>query len=237
MAGEFKHKDVNISLERYEWEGTNYHELDSGVEGDFIYWDATALEFKRIAHATDLDAHTRNMFQTLRTGMYHDFWYGGADAPTALTANVMYAVPLIVTRNVTVDRIAVFIVTADAGKVARLGIYNDGANLYPGDLLLDGGEISVANNTTTEALVINQALTKGIYWAVILSDGVPQPQKRGRSSSAPLGVNPTNFGYQYGGWDRAQAYGALPDPFTAGGALEFDSSIDPRICLRVASLD
>ena len=50
MAGELKHKSVGTDLSQVEFEDVLLHALDSGVEGDFIYWDATALCFKRIAH-------------------------------------------------------------------------------------------------------------------------------------------------------------------------------------------
>ncbi|GAI01197.1 unnamed protein product, partial [marine sediment metagenome] len=56
---------------------------------------------------------------------------------------VLRALPLVVPRDITVDRIAVDIeVAGEAGSKARLGIYRNGANLYPGTLVVDAGEIA-----------------------------------------------------------------------------------------------
>jgi len=191
-----------------------------------------------VAHAADLDAHTRNYLQTLRTGEY--YWPDMPGASTqGLTANFLCASPLIVARDITVDRIAIDVTTADAGKVARLGIYNLGVNLAPGTLLLDAGVVSL-NAVGVQALVINQALPKGIYFPTLVCDSnaalLAATDIPYRISSRFLGLNPTDFQKGNGWWTVAQAYGVLPDPFTAGAALSGALKL-PVIAVRVLSLD
>lgn len=185
-------------------------------------------------HEADIDAHMVDILQTLRTGQYH---VGGADrlntGASALTANRLRAVPFIAVRDMTVDRIALAVsVLADPSNI-RLGIYNNGTNLYPGTLLLDAGLVSGAT-TGVKPVVINQALTKGLYWLVLLADDTPTVV-----TSTPvigiLGVLATDFGYYNMTWDVAQAYGALPNPFTAGGTALYYEHF--TMALRVSSLD
>lgn len=184
-------------------------------------------------HTGDLDAHTKNFFEILRTGIYHTFC-GGYLAGQVLTANKLYAVPIVVTRDITADRIAVD-VTVQAGEKFRLGIYNDGANLYPGTLVLDAGEVTLAA-IGIKAITIALALTKGIYHLAIISDGTPTLRAYHATHRGPdiLGVDASNFSYSVI-LAANQAYGALPDPFTGGGAYPGEHRM--MIALRVASLD
>lgn len=116
-------------------------------------------------------------------GHYHDStqFFGGRDTGTgALTANILYAVPIIPVSQsraygsaVAIDRIAINITTgAAAGKKARLGAYALGTDGKPGALLFDAGELA-ADGSAVEA-TITQTLRCGepVYLAVV-SDGTP----------------------------------------------------------------
>lgn len=185
-------------------------------------------------HAVDLDIHTLNPLDTLKTGEYYSSINSGG-ANFALAADRLFGMLLVVARDITVDRIAIEVTVADAGKVARLGIYNDGSNLYPGTLVVDGGEISVAANGIITA-TISEALTKGYYWVAIVSDGTPTIRGYGTGEGVipQLGPTSTNFSETVRAARAVRAYGALPDPFT-GGALS--PGWLPKILLRIASLD
>ena len=188
-------------------------------------------------HMASLDAHIYNFWQKMRTGVYYSTNLQVnqlTSASQALTADKLYAMPMVIARATTWDRIAVYIAAAAAaGKKARLGIYADGTNLHPGALVLDAGEVAV-DATGTKAITIDESLSKGLDWIVIISDGIPSIRKN--TSSINLlggeGSNPTRF--------KAilitdDAYGALPDPFPSGGIYEGNFILE--IGLRLASLD
>ncbi len=183
---------------------------------------------------SDLEAHTKNLFEILRIGDNYIFPTEGGATTQIVNANQMLAFPFLVARDITVDRIAVHVSTADAGKNARLGIYNNGTNLYPGTLVLDAGVVSV-NATGVQAITIDQALTKGLYWLVLVSDGTPTFRARS-SLTTILGGDATNFATIVLGWKVTFTYAALPNPFTAGGALA-SNFFGLMIGLRPSSLD
>jgi len=147
----------------------------------------------------------------------------------ALVAATMYAMPFLAGATRTYDRISIHVTTAVAGKSCQLGIYADSAGV-PGALVLDAGNVSAAT-TGGKEINIAQSLPRGWYWLACVSDGTPTLRTyQGSNKFGWLGRTSgidTNF---YGGMSVAQAYGALPNPFTAGAVL---ASV-PRILLRAA---
>ena len=134
-----------------------------------------------------------------------------------------------------VDRIAVYINVLAAGKSARLGLYRNGTNNNPGALVVDGGEVSV-DTTGLKTVVIDEALTKGLYWMAIVSDGVPTPYGYAQYGSTIPSISTMSNGRDYEiGWYVAHTYGALPDPF--GTAIKHAYITIPGVSLRVASMD
>lgn len=181
-------------------------------------------------HVADLDAHVKHFHEILRTGQYW-FYCAALTGTFQLTANRLYAVPLVVPRDLTIDRLAVNVTVGDSGKKARLGVYNNGTNLYPGTLVKDFGEISVAS-TGVVAASAEQSLTKGIYHLAIVSDGAPTIRRAQYNDVFlnVLGILSTNFVSNRQAWIVTQTYGALPDPFTAGGSTQAQCSCPiPRI--------
>jgi len=185
-------------------------------------------------HAANLAAHTLNIGQILQIGAYTSLDFVGAYNAAAISANRLHAVQAWVSRDITIDRIAIHITVAGAaGKVVRLGIHNDGTNCLPGALLKDCGTVP-ADATGVQAITLSPAvaLAKGYYWLDIFSDGAPtlvgfQPV------IARGGQHPTDFAYLYTHWYKELAYGALPDPFPAD-ATHF--AFTYRVFVRVASL-
>ena len=188
-----------------------------------------------LGHATILDAHTKNPFELLRTGEY--LWPAPilAAGDQALVGNKLYAIQCPVVRAMTLDRLAAWVKVASgiAGSVARLGIYNNGTNLYPGTLALDAGTIAT-DSIGIKAITINKSLTKGLYWLALLADTDFSIRYVGFTFSL-LGAHPTDLTSGLASWDVAQTYGALPDPFTAGGTCY--NRIPLLICPRILSLD
>jgi len=187
-------------------------------------------------HLDQPDAHMADVFQTLRTGGYYGIPYSSYDSEAAMAANTLYAMPFLVARPSTWDRIAIEVTTAAAGKSARLGIYKSGDNLYPGSLVENTeGEFSVAT-TGLKEITIDARLTKGWYWLAIVSDGMPSLRKYGRGWT-PLGVDSAGTRYAFAGWSVAHSYGSLPDPFTGSGSMFNEGGADWKIVLRLKSLD
>jgi len=193
------------------------------------------LEGQLAEHVAALDAHTRNPFEEIITGQYSNVLVNLDTSVKTLVVDHLYATPYMAARLLTVDRIAVEIKTAAADKSARLGIYRNGTNMYPGALVLDCGTIN-CGTTGVKEIVIDQQLSKGLYWLAIVSDGAPQIEQA-LVVSKFLGVIGSNYSSYYVGWDVSQAYGALPDPFTTGGSLVQNVTRVPYIVLRPGSLD
>jgi hypothetical protein len=142
-------------------------------------------------------------------------YYGPLGAGTygngsiAMVAGKIYAVPFLVTKQETFDRIAITVLTGSAGS-ARLGIYADSGSCAPGALLVQG-EIDTTAIGDKE-ITISQALTPGLYWLAALFQATPNVR-------CPL-IFSDLIGY---GGDIAsagntscyyttQTYGALPNP-------------------------
>jgi len=193
------------------------------------------LEGQLAEHVAALDAHTRNPFEEIITGQYSNVLVNLDTSVKTLVVDHLYATPYMAARLLTVDRIAVEIKTAAVDKSARLGIYRNGTNMYPGALVLDCGTIN-CGTTGVKEIVIDQQLSKGLYWLAIVSDGAPQIEQA-LVVSKFLGVIGSNYSSYYVGWDVSQAYGALPDPFTTGGSLVQNVTRVPYIVLRPGSLD
>lgn len=191
------------------------------------------------AHDADLDAHTRDIAQVWKTGEYYVYGIGAGYGFITLVANKLLGIPFLVARSMTFDRIAIQVTTLADPSNIRLGIYNDGTNLYPGTLLLDAGVVSGAT-TGVKAITISQALTKGLYWLALVSDATPilySTNPGGDVGSNPLGRNVDYMAFGNSGYTVSFTYAALPTPFTAGGTFYGASLAAPLIALRLYSLD
>jgi len=183
-------------------------------------------------HAAALDAHTKNPYEIYRTGEYILPGHYSITATVALAANQLEAFPIVVSRDMTFDRIAIEVTTLADPSNIRLGIYNNGTNLYPGTLLLDAGAVSGAT-TGVKTITISQQLVKGIYFLAIVADATPTV--RGLAVTVPLlGLRATLLYAVEQQWRAAFTYAALPNPFTSGGTLRTDGK---GIALRLLTLD
>jgi len=189
-----------------------------------------------VNHAADLDAHTYNLWERLQIGKYKTyplFTKSGEISAVAMGANKLITMPLPVARAMTLDRIGVkFQAGGGAGTHARLGIYNDGSDIYPGTLLLDAGLVD-SSAAAIVAITISQSLTKGLYHIAIISDGTPALYRA--QYFIGMGGYASAGNYWGCGWEVAQAYGALPATFHAGAAQ--DATYLRRLLYRIASLD
>jgi hypothetical protein len=133
-------------------------------------------------------------------------------------ANILYGIPFLVPETATYTSITIEVTTLKAGSSLRLGIYRDSSGA-PGALVLDAGVVSGAT-TGAKTIVISQQLTAGWYWLACLANDTPTIRALTATSSLQwLGYTSGTDVTTHAGWSVAQAYGALPDPFTPGGAL------------------
>jgi hypothetical protein len=152
------------------------------------------IEGQLAEHEASIDAHSYQLMDKLRTGKNQillPIYYFGT---VTVTANRLVGTFMLVPRDMTLSHLVIEVTSAAAaGKVARLGIYNVGDNLYPGSLLLDAGSVAV-DSTGLKTLQISggQSLTRGIYFIAVISDGAPTIRQYSAAWS-PLGANTTNL--------------------------------------------
>jgi len=156
-------------------------------------------------------------FQFRRNAMWHasGILDRGA-AAVVLAADTLYAVNFYEAVADTAIFIAIEVTALSAGS-ARLGIYADNGDTYPGALVLDAGEVDTGT-TGAKAIAITEALDADtLYWLVILASATPTIYGQATISSLGL-IGATGLGTtQMAHWDVAQAYGALPANFPGGG--------------------
>jgi prefoldin subunit 5 len=150
----------------------------------------------------------------------------------ALAANTLYVIPFAVGDTATFVRIGIDVTTADAGKIARLGIYGwvDGA---PGARVLDAGAVS-AGSTGIKEITINQALGAGMYGLALVTDGAPTIRANSVAPIATFATGTATPGIADYRMSRAFTYAALPDPW---GTPSYGSgTVDiPAIYLRTGT--
>ena len=189
-------------------------------------------------HAADLDAHTYNPFERLPVGVYlYSPLLASYDLSTARAFGAsgrIFAWPFPLARAITIDRLVAHIKTAEAGKSARVGIYRDTGSCYPGVLVKDGGEVSIATNGTKAiSLTPNVSLTKDLYWMAIITDSTTGEISTGLQHNCLLGSTSGDTSVQ-ACFKKDDTYGAMPDPFPSGAS---QWGYMAAIGIRVASLD
>jgi len=169
----------------------------------------------------------------------YESWYtspraGTALAGTALAANRMYAMPFITPKAITIDQIGIYVSTLST-TTARLGIYNDGGNCYPGTLLLDAGTVDVTA-TGAKKIAINQVLgANKLYWLVIVCAATPAIYCIPVAAVINvLGTSSALGTAQNAGLYVSQTYGTLPSSFPASPTMITAAPI-PAIFVRLSA--
>ncbi|MDX1961181.1 MAG: hypothetical protein SFU98_21610 [Leptospiraceae bacterium] len=145
---------------------------------------------------------------------------GTALTTAVLTANVVHLMPFILERRKLITNMAFNVTTAAVGN-ARLGIYRDSGNLYPGlSLVRPATEINL-NSTGTKSVGIGFGCPQGLYWLAITTS--VNVTIRG---FAVTGLNPI-LGYDNTlstacglGYQINRTYSALPTTFPAGATIK-----------------
>jgi len=165
---------------------------------------------------------------------YRELMSRCANAGAALVAGRMYAMPFISPKAITLDQIGVYVSTLST-TTARLGIYSDGGNCYPGSRLLDAGTIDVTG-TGAKKIAISQALEAGkLYWLVIVCAATPAIYCIPVAAVVSiLGTSNAIGTAQNAGLYVTQAYGALPATFPSSPTLITAAPI-PAIFVRLSA--
>jgi len=149
-----------------------------------------------------------------------------ATTSTTLPAiDTLWALPMILTQTTKFDTITFRVTTnSTAGGVARVGIYRDNGNMYPGALIFDSGSIATDSGTVKDTTITSglQIFPPGMYWgAIVFGTAAPQtkvfntiPGMISLGFDSGLSGNTSGYGYSV-----AHAFAALPDPYTASATL------------------
>lgn len=151
--------------------------------------------------------------------------------------NSLRAFPFIVSKTQKFDRIAIRVTTTgSAGAVARIGIYADSGNIYPGSLIVDSGELSMVGTAPfVREVIISVTLKPGLYWVCVITGGATGTAVQATPVAQAFsvdGFDSTLSGTPNMGWAAVQTYGALPQNYPAG-ASAWTLNI-PLIALRKA---
>lgn len=189
----------------------------AGGNYNFIY-DGTDF----ICQAGLMDRKCINYYRKTGTTTY-ERWYTFSNVAfvpttsTSYTQNTMRAVAFIVSKTITLDRIAMEITTiGTAASVVRIGIYDD-VNGVPTNLILDAGTIA-GDSASFQSITINQTLTPGLYWLTCLHNsgsGIIFRAVAAAQITCVTGVPSTLGSGTIGGViTSTQAYGTLPAIFS-----------------------
>lgn len=106
----------------------------------------------------------------LKPGRYHIFPYGGSYTDYSLETNCLEVIPIVFYKDIEVNSIAIHVLAAAIGAV-RLGIYSDSGDIYPGNLVIDAGEVDVSTTGLKEITGLTTKLLKNkLYWLAIVSN-------------------------------------------------------------------
>lgn len=172
-------------------------------------------------------------------------WYSNQVSANAINTGTMangtlMAVPFVVGRGCTIDRIGMEVTTLGVLSAAHIGIYKatSPTNLYPSSLVVDSGALDTTS-TGVKSATISQVLIPGLYWFAHLSTstaGAATLRVIGSSGCYPIFGTSSAMGTAFDiGLTVAKTYGALPDPYTASSTTINNTATFPIIAVRFST--
>lgn len=131
-------------------------------------------------------------------------------------------------RGGTIDRLAIEVTASGAGRLGRLGVYaaTSVTNIYPSALLYDSGSLDWSANSI-KVYTPSIALTpRRLHWLAVETSVGTVTLRSFSAAAGALGFLTSGL-LGANGITLARAFAALPNPFTAGGALA--SSLLPPV--------
>jgi hypothetical protein len=150
-----------------------------------------------IASTASGGGQTQGGFQSSATSLYPGWGLSASSASTfVLTTSRVYYAAFVVGQSTTFTKIGILVTTLQAGKVARLGIYNWSGGKST-TLVLDAGTVSLGTSGISE-ITISQTLSAGVYSLAIIADS-STAEVRGAQTSVQVasfmyGLNDVNSG-------------------------------------------
>lgn len=171
-------------------------------------------------------------------GTYYGQSGGAADTTGSLTADTLYLIRFDVTRQVTIDTLALDVSTADAGSTGRIGIYAEGStpdSPAGGALVFDPGAASFAAATTgVKAPSASATLQPGRYFfALTVSSGSVAFRAVSAARRAAHGLRATTFSGGQTMWTGGALTPATAFPSTCPAAT-IDNNPAPLVAFRAA---
>lgn len=138
----------------------------------------------------------------------------------AWTADIQRASPFLCPRRLTLQGIAVRVTAVTTATLARLGIYKDNGNFFPGELLADFGTVGIGTTGFKEITGLSQQLEANrLYWMSTIYDGGVTLNVNIPSNLVNcLGMDPVTVLQGVSEVFVPQVFGALPNPFPVAGA-------------------
>jgi hypothetical protein len=192
---------------------TTFADLKGGTTDQVLAKNSnTDMDFKWVGSATNAPAPDSTYYISNLSTTWGD---GMSAMAGGLTDDTMYLVPIFISEDMTIDRIAVEVTTAAATSTVRLGLYSSTDNV-PSALIADFG--TVASDTTgVKEKTISQAVSKGLIWAAYVCSNSSSVRLRQISD----GYQTLTFGtsaaqmFDQIGYTQTGVTGALPNPTTA----------------------
>lgn len=155
--------------------------------------------------------------------------------PTSALATFL---PFIIPKQVTIDRIGLYLSTPRAGAECRLGLYadDDGA---PGSLILDAGVIDLSSGSAMKELTISLDQSAGLIWSCCQLKSVATQVTLIRMGAAvgeyvPMSVETLLAANGTGRYYKQDITYGSPLPSTAGAVTAEAGTAAPVIILRSA---
>jgi hypothetical protein len=163
-----------------------------------------------------------------------------ATSTIAFAAGNLIALPYWSGHGGVIDRLGCNVTTLGSGSSIRCSIYDNTSdgNLYPNNLILDGGSISSASTGVKEwttggiSLPANQLL----WFTYEASATVPTVTAIATAALWAILGSSNTYGSSLGiGWTVAHTFGASPSTFPAGGSVVGTGAAPPAIGIRYSA--
>jgi hypothetical protein len=213
---------------------TNAFNVSSGFQIGGTAVNSSAADINLLSGGAATPATARANLQiaaqqpTYRTtsGAIYPTWLEQTISTLAITANTMYAIPIIIDYAKTVTKLHSEVTTGVAGNYV-VGIYTDNGSGYPGTIIVQGAALD-ASIVAINDQVISQAMNAGPAFMVMFGSSAATFRSSTIARQCVLGATegnnaPSTF------ITVAQAYSAtMPASFPAAGTYSTSTSC-PRL--------